>query len=106
MAPGATSDFAGWIGRRESAIDEITATPCGALSAMLDKLEHFGMGYSWGGFESLIIAYHPAKQRVATKFDPNATFLRLHIGLENPDDLIADLDAGFKRFREALKKAA
>ncbi len=77
-----------------------------ALSVMLDHLEHFGMGYSWGGFESLIIAYQPARQRVATQWSPDTTMLRLHIGLENPQDLIADLDAGFKRFREAMKKAA
>lgn len=77
-----------------------------ALSAMLDHLEHFGMGYSWGGFESLIIAYQPAMQRVATKWDKDTTMLRLHIGLENPQDLIADLEVGFKRFRQAMKNAA
>ena len=77
-----------------------------ALSALLDNLEHFGMGFSWGGFESLVIALQPFKHRTATKWDKDTVLLRLHIGLENPQDLIADLDAGFKRYREALKKAA
>ena len=74
-----------------------------ALKAMLDGLQHFGMGYSWGGFESLVIAYKPHKTRTVTTWDKDATFLRLHIGLEAPKDLIADLDAGFARFRGALK---
>ncbi len=77
-----------------------------ALSAMLNDLEHFGMGYSWGGFESLVIAYQPAMQRVATQWGKDTTLLRLNIGLEDPRDLIADLDAGFTRYRAALKKAA
>ena len=77
-----------------------------ALSAMLDDLEHFGMGYSWGGFESLVIAYQPARQRVVTKWGKDTTLLRLNIGLEDPKDLIADLDAGFTRLRTALKKSA
>lgn len=81
---------------------EINTSNHKAIGAMLDGLEHFGMGFSWGGFESLIIAYQPAKMREATKWAKDATLLRLHIGLENPKDLIADLDAGFKRLRKAL----
>lgn len=77
-----------------------------ALSAMLDHLKHFGMGFSWGGFESLVIAYQPYKMREVSKVEKDATYLRLHIGLEAPKDLIADLDAGFARFRNALKAAA
>ena len=72
------------------------------LSAMLDGLEHFGIGFSWGGFESLIIAYTPSKMRDVTEWREGASFLRLHIGLESPKDLIADLDAGFKRLQAAL----
>jgi cystathionine beta-lyase len=69
---------------------------------MMDGLEHFGMGYSWGGFESLIIAYNPASMRSATpQWAEDRTVLRLHIGLESPTDLIADLDAGFARLRKA-----
>lgn len=74
-----------------------------ALAAMLNELKYFGMGYSWGGFESLVIAYQPATMRTVTHWKKGATFLRLHIGLEAPKDLIADLDAGFARFRKALK---
>lgn len=72
-----------------------------AVGAMLDGLEHFGMGYSWGGYESLVIAYHPASQRVATKWDRDTVLLRFHIGLEDPEDLIADLTKGFERLRAA-----
>ena len=70
-----------------------------ALAAMLDGLELFGMGYSWGGFESLIIPQDPVKIRTATRWDAQGPMLRLHAGLEDPDDLIADLDAGFERLR-------
>lgn len=73
-----------------------------AVGAMLNGLEHFGMGYSWGGYESLITAYKPAQQRVATKWDKDTVLARLHIGLEDPADLIADLAAGFERLRKAL----
>lgn len=73
-----------------------------ALSAMIDGLEHFGVGFSWGGYESLIIGYKPHTMREVGTWDKNATYLRLHIGLEAPKDLIADLDAGFARFRKAL----
>ncbi len=68
-----------------------------ALAAMLDGLEHFGMGFSWGGFESLIIPCKPQKIRVATKWEREGYVLRIHIGLENVDDLIEDLENGFKR---------
>lgn len=82
---------------------EITKSSHEALAAMMDGLEHFGMGYSWGGFESLIISYNPALQRTATpQWAEDRTVLRLHIGLEAPKDLIADLDAGFARLRKAL----
>ena len=74
-----------------------------ALTAMLDGMAHFGMGFSWGGFESLILSYPMiAKMRSATKWPGPGPILRLHIGLENIDDLKADLDAGFARFNAAL----
>lgn len=78
---------------------EITPASHAALAAMIDGLQHFALGYSWGGYESLITAYKPAALRSATRFAADATFLRLHIGLESPRDLIADLDAGFARMR-------
>lgn len=76
--------------------------PCSkkALAAMLDGLSLFGMGWSWGGYESLIVPAHP--HRTAKKFETAGPLIRIHAGLENADDLIADLDAGFER----LKKAA
>jgi len=57
----------------------------------------FGMGWSWGGFESLIIPTWPERQRTATRWSAAGPCLRLHIGLESPDDLIADLEEGFAR---------
>ncbi len=72
-----------------------------ALAAMLDGLTLFGMGYSWGGFESLIIPFDPASYRTATVWSAPGPALRLHIGLEHIDDLKADLAAGFERLRAA-----
>ena len=68
-----------------------------ALAAMLDHLELFGMGYSWGGYESLIIPFDPRPYRTATKWPEPGPALRLHIGLEDTGDLIADLAGGFER---------
>lgn len=70
-----------------------------ALAAMIDGLEHFGLGYSWGGFESLIITFDLSKVRSATKWPYKGQGIRLHVGLESPDDLIRDLEAGFERLR-------
>jgi cystathionine beta-lyase len=77
-----------------------------ALGEMLDGLEYFGMGFSWGGFESLIVAYTPSRMRSVTEWKEGARFLRLHIGLEASKDLIADLDKGFQRLRAASNKTA
>ncbi|MEO5374631.1 MAG: cystathionine beta-lyase [Alphaproteobacteria bacterium] len=70
-----------------------------AVDAFLDSLSLFGMGYSWGGYESLIIPTTGAIVRTATRWDPPGPTLRLHAGLETPDDLIADLDQGFDVMR-------
>ena len=67
------------------------------LAAMLDGLSLFGMGYSWGGFESLILPFDPRAYRTATTWRAEGPALRLHIGLEDVDDLKADLEAGFAR---------
>jgi cystathionine beta-lyase len=75
--------------------------PPAAYDAFLDGLELFGMGSSWGGFESLIVPSDPSAWRTATVWNPAGPLLRLHIGLEDPDDLIADLEAGFARLRAA-----
>ena len=75
--------------------------PQAAVDAMLDTLTLFGMGYSWGGFESLAIPFDCASYRTATRWAPGGPTLRLHIGLENVEDLKADLERGFAAFNAA-----
>jgi cystathionine beta-lyase len=70
-----------------------------ALGKFLDGLELFSMGYSWGGFESLCVPFKP--HRTAKPWTRDGSGLRFHIGLEDPDDLIADLAAGFERLKLA-----
>jgi cystathionine beta-lyase len=70
-----------------------------ALCAMIDGLELYGIGSSWGGFESLIVPFDPRESRSATRWPYPGPCFRIHAGLENEDDLIADLEAGFKRLR-------
>lgn len=67
-----------------------------AIAAMLDGLELYGMGASWGGFESLVLPTHPERLRTASPWY-SGPCLRFHAGLEDIDDLIADLDRGFER---------
>ena len=64
---------------------------------MLDGLELFGLGYSWGGFESLVIAFDCTKYRTATRWAPGGPALRFSIGLEDIEDLKEDLARGFER---------
>lgn len=66
-----------------------------SVHAFLNELALFGLGYSWGGFESLAILFDCAEYRTATKWAPGGPAIRLHIGLEDTDDLIADLEHGF-----------
>lgn len=66
---------------------------------MLDGLEYFGMGYSWGGFESLIIPQYPKKMRRIWPSAVHSVAVRIHAGLEDIEDLKADLEAGFERLR-------
>ena len=75
--------------------------PQAAVDAMLNTLTLFGMGYSWGGFESLAIPFDCASYRTATRWAPGGPTLRLHIGLENVGDLKADLERGFAAFNAA-----
>ena len=73
--------------------------PHEAVAAMLDGLAHFGLGFSWGGYESLAV---PADiRRTARKFDAEGPVIRIHAGLEDADDLIRDLAKGFERLRAA-----
>ncbi len=91
-------DFAG-----ASGLFSIVLKPCAqdALAAMLDGLTLFGMGYSWGGYESLILPFDPRSYRSATTWQVEGPALRLHIGLEDVEDLKADLAAGFARLTKA-----
>jgi len=72
--------------------------PQKAVDALLNTVKLFGMGYSWGGFESLVIPFDCASYRTASKWAPGGPTLRLHIGLENVLDLKADLERGFEAF--------
>ncbi|MFC1235817.1 cystathionine beta-lyase [Vibrio sp. F74] len=76
-----------------------------ATTELLDGMKHFSMGYSWGGFESLILANEPSSfNSLRTVANPHfkGTLVRLHIGLENVDELIDDLDKGLERYQQAL----
>ena len=68
-----------------------------SVAAMLDHMELFAMGFSWGGFESLIVPFRP--HRSATTWEAKGPALRLHIGMEHPEDLMRDLEAGFGRMK-------
>jgi cystathionine beta-lyase len=68
-----------------------------AVAAMLDGLELFGMGYSWGGYESLVIPFDCSSYRTATRWAPGGPALRFSVGLEDIEDLKEDLDRGFQR---------
>ncbi len=72
-----------------------------AVAAFLDGLALFGLGYSWGGYESLVVPTAPHKMRAVTHWDPAQPCLRFHAGLEDPADLIDDLAGGFERFARA-----
>jgi cystathionine beta-lyase len=72
-----------------------------AVHAFMNELALFGMGYSWGGFESLVILFDCTEYRTATKWAPGGPTLRFHIGLEHVDDLIADLERGFQAMAAA-----
>ncbi|MGN7158917.1 cystathionine beta-lyase [Sphingomonas sp. SAFR-052] len=70
-----------------------------ARAALIDGLALFGIGYSWGGYESLALPIDPHRYRSVTRAQAEGPMIRLQIGLEDTDDLIADLDAGLARFR-------
>ena len=68
---------------------------------MLDGMSLFKMGFSWGGYESLIVPTDPGRSRSATAWQAPGPSLRIHAGLEDLEDLIADLDAGLARYEAA-----
>jgi cystathionine beta-lyase len=91
-------DFLGACG-----LFSIVLKPCPkpAMAAMIEGLELFGIGASWGGYESLVLPFDAAKARSATAWQPEGPTVRLHIGLEDVADLKADLEAGFARLAAA-----
>ncbi|MFL5615180.1 MAG: cystathionine beta-lyase [Gemmatimonadaceae bacterium] len=80
---------------------ELRPVPKRAVDAMLNALELFGMGASFGGFESLAIPLDPRPYRSVTRWTHDGPLIRLHVGLEDPDDLVADLERGLACLREA-----
>jgi cysteine-S-conjugate beta-lyase len=73
-----------------------------AVAALVDGMELFGLGASWGGFESLMLPAHPERLRTAVPWREGPV-LRIHAGLEDLDDLIADLERGFERLNAAAR---
>ncbi len=73
------------------------------VHAMLDGYRNFGMGWSWGGYESLVIPFDPSSYRTATEWQAEGPALRFHIGLEDVEDIKQDLDDGFARLRGAAQ---
>jgi cystathionine beta-lyase len=74
-----------------------------AITALLDGMTHFKMGYSWVGFESLITVTTNLKRiRTVTDYSFKGRLVRIHVGLEDVEDLIADLEQGLKRYQALL----
>ncbi len=89
-------DFTGACGLFGIALKPV---PHQALAAFMDNLALFGMGFSWGGYESLIVTSHT--HRSAKPFHTNGPLIRIHAGLEDAGDLIADLEQGFEHMAHA-----
>ncbi|MGH6663667.1 MAG: cystathionine beta-lyase [Pseudolabrys sp.] len=107
LHPALEGDPGNQIWRRDfsgaSGLFSIVLKPTSEKSvfAFMNELALFGMGFSWGGFESLVILFDCSEYRTATKWAPGGPTLRFHIGLEDPDDLITDLEAGFAAMARA-----
>ena len=107
--PALESDPGHVIWRRDfegaSALFSFVLEPCEskAVHAFIDSLELFGIGSSWGGYESLVVLAEIARFRSVTRWEPGGPTVRLHIGLEDPEDLIADLAQGFERLKASAR---
>ena len=105
LHPGLPSDRGHQLWRRDfrhaSGLFGVVLEPvdASAIARMLDGMRLFGMGWSWGGFESLIVPTWLERARTVTAWNAGGPTLRLHIGLEDPQDLIEDLDEGLARLR-------
>jgi cystathionine beta-lyase len=93
-------DFSGASGLFSMVLKPV---PQKAYYAFVDSLELFGIGASWGGYESLAIPFDCAPLRTATRWQPGGPTVRFHIGLEAVDDLIADLERGFAALAAAAR---
>ena len=91
-------DFAGSSGLFSVVLKPASAR---AVAALLDGLELFGLGYSWGGYESLVIPFDCSRSRTATRWAPGGPALRFTVGLEDIEDLKDDLARGFERMKAA-----
>jgi cystathionine beta-lyase len=85
-------DFTGSSGLFSMVLKPVPDT---ASRAFIDELSLFGIGASWGGYESLVIPFDCSDMRSATTWAPGGPTIRFHIGLEDADDLIGDLERGF-----------
>jgi cysteine-S-conjugate beta-lyase len=90
-------DFKGAAGLFSIVLNPISLAQ---VETFLNSLALFGMGYSWGGFESLIVHFNAATYRSATPFDPGGPCFRLQVGLEDLEDLKADLDQAFSAMQQ------
>jgi cystathionine beta-lyase len=95
-----TRDFTGACGLFSIILKPV---PQAAVYAFLDELELFGIGASWGGYESLAIPFDCSNVRTATRWEPGGPGVRFHVGLEALDDLIADLERGFAALAAAAR---
>jgi cystathionine beta-lyase len=93
-------DFSGACGLFSMVLKPV---PQKAYFAFLDTLELFGIGASWGGYESLAIPFDCAPLRTATRWQPGGPTVRFHIGLEAVEDLVADLERGFAALAVAAR---
>jgi cystathionine beta-lyase len=104
MYPGLPEDPGHGLWQRDfkgaSGLFGVLLKPCPerAWHGFVEGLELFGLGASWGGYESLVMPNWPEKSRTATGWDARFPSIRFHAGLEAPEDLIADLERGFERF--------
>ena len=87
-----------------SGLFAIFLKPCPkqAITALLNNLRFFGIGYSWGGYESLITPVYPEKVRSAIQWQDPRPLIRIHAGLEDVEDLIHDFDQGFEHFQKNM----
>ena len=106
LHPGLESDPGHAIWKRDylgcSGLFGVELEPCSdqQLAAFVDSLELFALGYSWGGFDSLVVPQNIEKSRSVRPWS-GGPLIRLHVGLEDPDDLCADIERALERLRKA-----